>query len=153
MKWRQVFAVAALAVALPAQAGELRPEEAKAFVAGKLFSYTCFEGTTGAGRIQADGSVAGTIRVRGTGPARYVTLPPGTIRVKSTGICASVRGMPMEPCFSVVQVDSNRFRGSIAGLSFAYCDFVRRDGRVHMAQSGGGPAPVASATATGPTRE
>jgi hypothetical protein len=150
MKWRQVLAVAALAFGLPAEAGELRPEEAKAFVAGKLFSYTCFEGTTGAGRINADGSVAGTIRVRGSGPPRYVTLPPGTIRVKPTGICASVRGVPMEPCFSVVQLDSNRFRGSIAGLNFAYCDFVRRDGRVHFAQSGGSPLPVQAATTTGP---
>jgi hypothetical protein len=34
----------------------------------------------------------------------------------------------MEPCFNVYQVDNNRFRGSLAGLGFAYCDFVRRDG-------------------------
>jgi hypothetical protein len=135
-------------LAIPAGAGELRPEEAKAFVAGKLFSYTCFEGTTGAGRIGADGSVAGTIRVRGTGPSRYVTLPPGTVRVRSTGICASVKGVPMEPCFNVVQIDNNRFRGSIAGLGFAYCDFVRRDGRVQFAQSVSNPAaPPASLTA------
>ncbi len=146
MRAVRVIALAALAMAIPAQAGELRPEEAKAFVAGKLFSYTCFEGTTGAGRIGADGSVAGTIRVRGTGPSHYVTLPPGTIRVKATGICASVRGMPMEPCFNVIQVDSNRFRGSVAGLGFAYCDFVRRDGRVHFAQSGGGPMQLQPAT-------
>src|SRR5438309_2039136 len=101
---RQVFALAALAAVIPAKAGELRPEQAKAFVAGKLFAYTCFEGTTGAGRINADGSVAGTIRVRGTGPVHYVTLPPGTIRVQSGGICASVRGMSMEPCFNVNQI-------------------------------------------------
>jgi hypothetical protein len=146
MRLRLVIALAALAVALPVQAGELRPEEAKAFVAGKLFSYTCFEGTTGAGRINADGSVSGTIRVRGTGPARYVTLPPGTIRVNSGGICASVRGMPMEPCFNVVKIDNNRFRGSVSGLGFAYCDFVRRDGRVQFAQSSG-PVPQAAASA------
>ena len=148
MRLRQVLVLAALVAAIPAGAGELRPEEAKAFVAGKLFSYTCFEGTTGAGRISADGSVAGTIRVRGTGPARYVTLPPGTIRVRPSGICASVKGVPMEPCFNVVQIDSNRFRGSIAGLGFAYCDFVRCDGRVQFAQSVGNPAaPPASLTA------
>jgi hypothetical protein len=148
MRLRQVLVLAALVLAIPAGAGELRPEEAKAFVAGKLFSYTCFEGTTGAGRIGADGSVAGTIRVRGTGPSRYVTLPPGTVRVRSTGICASVKGVPMEPCFNVVQIDNNRFRGSIAGLGFAYCDFVRRDGRVQFAQSVSNPAaPPASLTA------
>jgi hypothetical protein len=69
-----------------------------------------------------------------------VTLPPGTIRVNQGGICASVRGMSMEPCFNVYQVDNNRFRGSLAGLGFAYCDFVRRDGRVHFAQTGSNSA-------------
>jgi hypothetical protein len=83
---RQVFALAALAAVIPAQAGELRPEQAKAFVAGKMFAYTCFEGSTGSGRIMADGSVAGTIRLRGQGPVHYVTLPPGTIRVNQGGI-------------------------------------------------------------------
>ena len=37
----------------PAGAGELKPEEAKKFVAGKYFSYSCFEGTSGAGRINS----------------------------------------------------------------------------------------------------
>jgi len=144
---RQVFALAALAAVIPAEAGELRPDQAKAFVAGKMFAYTCFEGSTGAGRIMADGSVSGTIRLRGQGPVHYVTLPPGTIRVNQGGVCASVRGMSMEPCFNVYQVDNNRFRGSLAGLGFAYCDFVSRDGRVHFAQSANNSAqsqPVAS---------
>ena len=139
---RQVLVLAALAFALPAEAGEMRPEEAKAFVAGKVFAYSCFEGTTGSGRINADGSVIGTIRVRGTGPSHYVTLPPNTIRVGS-GICASVSGMPFQPCFDVVKIDNNRFRGSLSGFGFAYCDFVKRDSRQHVAQSGeraGAPA-------------
>ena len=33
-----------------------------------MFAYTCFDGTTGAGRIYADGSVAGNIQVGGSGP-------------------------------------------------------------------------------------
>jgi len=136
MQVRQLLVMAALAVSLPAQAGEMRPEEAKAFVAGKVFAYSCFEGTTGAGRINADGSVVGTIRVRGTGPSHNVTLPPNTIRVGS-GICASVQGMPFQPCFDVVKIDNNRFRGSLSGFGFAYCDFVKRDSRQHVAQSGG----------------
>jgi hypothetical protein len=133
---RQVLVLAALAFALPAQAGEMRPEEAKAFVAGKVFAYSCFEGTTGVGRINADGSVTGNIQVRGSGPSHYVTLPPNTIRVASSGICASVKGMPFQPCFDVVKIDNNRFRGSLSGFGFAYCDFVRRDSRQHVAQSG-----------------
>jgi hypothetical protein len=135
MLMRQVLVLAALAFALPAEAGEMRPEEAKAFVAGKVFAYSCFEGTTGAGRINADGSVVGTIRVRGTGPSHNVSLPPNTIRVGS-GVCASVQGMPFQPCFDVVKIDNNRFRGSLSGFGFAYCDFVKRDSRQHVAQSG-----------------
>ena len=135
MRLRRLVALAALAVVVPAQAGELKPEEAKQFVAGKYFAYTCFEGTSGAGRINADGSVAGTIRVRGSGPAHFVELPAGTIKVKPASICASVRGVPIEPCFNVVKLDENRFRGSISGLGLAYCTFTRRNPRLQIADS------------------
>jgi hypothetical protein len=128
------FVVAAgVLAAAPAIAGEMRPEEAKAFVAGKLFSYTCFEGTRGAGRIHADGSVVGSIQFRGSGPVRYAVLPPNTIRVRPDSICASVKGMPFEPCFKLERTSENSFRGSISGLSFASCEFVRRGGRVNVA--------------------
>jgi hypothetical protein len=133
-RWK--IALIALPLAFPAAAGEyLNPEQAHQFVAGKYFSYSCFEGTSGSGRIQADGSVAGTIRVRGTGAARFVTLPSGTIRVKPNAICASVRGMPMQPCFNVEKIDANSFRGSVAGLGFAYCTFTRRNPRLQIASS------------------
>src|SRR5215472_5479465 len=98
--------MAGIAAAMPAWAGELKPEEAKRFIAGKYFSYTCFEGTAGSGRINSDGSVVGTIQVRGTGPVRLIALPTGTIRVGHDSICASLRGMPFEPCFTVVQTDA-----------------------------------------------
>lgn len=135
MQLRKMVVVAAFAAVVPAQAGELKPEEAKHFVAGKYFAYNCFEGTSGAGRINADGSVAGTIRVRGSGPTHFVALPAGTIKVKPTSICASVRGLPLEPCFNVVKLDENRFRGSISGLGFAYCTFTRRNPRLQIADS------------------
>jgi hypothetical protein len=140
-------AIVTLAVALPAAAGELKPEEAKHFVAGKLFSYTCFDGTTGMGRISADGSVMGTMRANGSGPSRYVMLPSGTIKVKPDAICASVRGMPFEPCFNVYQIDHATFRGSISGLSFASCTFTRINPRLQVARSAGRPVPVQSAVA------
>jgi len=66
---------AGLAAAVPTLAEELGPEQARAFVVGKLFSYTCFEGTAGVGRIFADGSVVGTIRIRGQGQTRFAALP------------------------------------------------------------------------------
>lgn len=125
----------AIATVLPAAAGEWKPEEARHFVAGKLFSYTCFEGTTGMGRIYADGSVFGTIRIGGTGALRYVSLPPGTVRVSPEGVCASVRGMLFEPCFNLEKTSEVSFRGSIAGLGFAYCDFTRRNARLELTAS------------------
>ena len=79
----------------------MRADEARRFIAGKHFAYNCFEGTTGHGRIYADGSVAGYIQVGGTARRRYVVLPAGTLRVKGDQYCASLRGMPFEPCFNV----------------------------------------------------
>jgi hypothetical protein len=111
----------------------LSPEAARHFIAGKVFAFNCFDGTRGAGRIYEDGSVAGNVQINGNGPARYVTLPAGTLRVKGQSYCASVRGLPIEPCFKVDQTDPHSFRGSVSGLSFAYCDFTRGNSR---------PAPV-----------
>ena len=132
---RSLMIVLVLASAAPAAAGGMSPDEARRFVAGKQFSYTCFEGTRGNGRIHADGSVAGTIQVAGTGPVRYVTLPSNTIRVSSTAICASVRGLFFKPCFDVVQTSATSFRGSISGFGFAYCDFHRRQLRIERASA------------------
>jgi hypothetical protein len=128
---RLVLLVASLVIALPAAAGEMKPDEARRFVVGKLFSFNCFEGSSGTGRIYPDGSVAGVLKPQG-GPARYVTLPPGTLRVKGESVCASVRGMLFEPCFALVRTDALSFRGSVAGLSFAACDFTRRGGRADL---------------------
>lgn len=110
---------------LPASADELKPTEARRFVVGKTFSFTCFEGTRGAGRIRADGSVAGTIQFQGRGPVRYVRLPSNTLRIRGERVCASVRGLFFEPCFYLNKTSRRSFRGSLLGLSFAYCDFHR----------------------------
>ena len=79
--------------AAAAMAEELGPEQARAFVVGKLFAYTCFDGTAGMGRIFADGSVVGTIRPGGRGEVRFATLPPGTLRVEGGSMCAHLSGM------------------------------------------------------------
>lgn len=127
--------VAVSVAALPAVAGEMKAEEARRFVVGKLFSFSCFEGSSGAGRIFDDGSVTGVVRFQGTGAARYVTLPAGTLRVKGESVCASLRGMAFEPCFNLVQTDQHSFRGSISGLGFASCQFTRRGGRAEFAHT------------------
>ncbi|MBM3527152.1 MAG: hypothetical protein FJX62_03615 [Alphaproteobacteria bacterium] len=110
----------------------MRAPDARRFIAGKHFHYTCFEGTTGNGRIYADGSVAGYIQVGGSGPRRYVVLPAGTLHVRGEQYCASVRGIPFSPCFNVQKTSGVSFRGSVSGLGFAYCEFSRRSARADL---------------------
>jgi hypothetical protein len=40
--------------------------------------------------------------------------------------------LPIEPCFRVQRLDHNRFRGSISGLGFAYCDFHQSNPRAQI---------------------
>ena len=120
-------------------AEELGPEQARAFVVGKLFSYTCFDGTAGVGRIFADGSVIGTIRPGGRGEVRFANLPPGTLRIEGSAMCAHLSGLPMQPCFRVEKIDYRSFRGSISGLGFAYCDFSQHNARAQIISRGPEP--------------
>ena len=115
-----------------AVAEDLGPDQARAFVVGKLFSYTCFEGTAGVGRVFADGSVVGTIKIRGQGETRFAALPAGTLRVDGGSMCAHLSGLPITPCFRVQKLDYKSFRGSISGLGFAYCDFAQRNPRSQL---------------------
>jgi hypothetical protein len=130
---RVAMVVLGLMASAPAFSEELKPEEARKFVAGKLFAFNCFEGTRGTGRIYADGSVAGSIQIGGSGPVRHVKLPAGTLQVKPESVCASMQGMPFQPCFNLQKTDNVSFRGSVSGLGFAYCDFNRKSGRVDLA--------------------
>ena len=131
-----VVAGACVMGAIAARAEELGPEQARAFVVGKLFSYTCFDGTAGMGRIFADGSVVGTIRPGGRRETRFMSLPPGTLRIEGSSMCAHLSGMILQPCFRVEKIDYRRFRGSIAGLGFAYCDFYKHNARAEMISRG-----------------
>jgi len=136
-------------VAGTAIAEELGPEQARAFVVGKLFAYTCFEGTAGVGRIFPDGSVVGTIRIRGEGQPRFAALPAGTIKVDGASMCAHLSGLPITPCFRVEKLDYKSFRGSLAGLGFAYCDFYQRNPRTQLIS---GPIEPPAATPIANTR-
>jgi hypothetical protein len=129
---RFAIVVVTLLAAVTAQAEVLSPDAARRFVAGKLFAFNCFDGSRGAGRIYGDGSVIGTVQVRGTGPVRAVWLPAGTLRVRGEAWCASLQGMAFEPCFRLEKITERSFRGS--WLGFAYCDFTRR-----MSVAGIGP--------------
>jgi hypothetical protein len=123
---RFAVAVVTLLAAGSASAETMTADAARRFVAGKLFAFNCYDGSRGAGRIYGDGSVVGNIQFQGTGPVRSVWLPAGTLHAKGQAVCATLRGMPFDPCFNIERMDDRSFRGSVAGLGFFYCDFTRR---------------------------
>src|SRR5690349_3987737 len=126
-----VGAVTAGAVIAPAMAGMMNADEARKFVAGKVFAFTCFDGTRGAGRILDDMGAAGAVQFSGSGPVRHLRLPGNTLQVRGQAVCASIKGIPFEPCFNLDKRDDRSFRGSVSGMGFAYCDF-RHQGASQM---------------------
>src|SRR5260370_11451672 len=58
-------------------------------------------------------------------------LPGNTLQVRGQAVCASIKGIPFEPCFNLDKKDERNFRGSVSGLGFAYCDF-RHQGAAQM---------------------
>ncbi len=120
--------VTAGAMIMPALAGTMTADEARRFVAGKVFAFTCFDGTRGAGRILDDMGAAGAIQFSGQGPIRHLRLPGNTLQIRGQSVCASLRGMPFEPCFNLDKTSEVSFRGSVSGMGFAYCDFRHQGG-------------------------
>jgi hypothetical protein len=145
---RFAIIVVTLLTALPALAEPMTAETARRFVAGKLFAFNCFDGSHGTGRIYNDGSVIGTVQMRGEGPMRAVWLPAGTLVVRGEAVCASLKGMPFEPCFNLNKLDERSFRGSVAGLGFAYCDFTRRVNVAGKSSLAPAPAPASTPSST-----
>src|ERR1700712_3532058 len=121
-------AVAAGAVIAPALAGQMNADEARKFVSGKVFAFTCFDGTRGAGRILDDMGATGAVQFSGSGPVRHLRLPGNTLQIRGENVCASLKGLPFEPCFNIDKKDESSFRGSVSGLGFAYCDFQHQGG-------------------------
>src|ERR1700760_4977870 len=120
--------ITAGAIITPALAGMMTAEEARRFVAGKVFSFTCFDGTRGAGRILDDMGAAGAVQFSGAGPTRHIRLPGNTLQIRGQNVCASIKGIPFEPCFNLEKTDDRSFRGSVSGMGFAYCDFHHQGG-------------------------
>jgi hypothetical protein len=120
--------VTAGALIAPALAGMMTADEARKFVAGKIFVFNCFDGTRGAGRILDDMGAAGAVQFSGSGPIRHIRLPGNTLQIRGQSVCASLRGLPFEPCFNLDKKDEVSFRGSVSGMSFAYCDFHHQGG-------------------------
>ncbi len=133
-------AVAAGAVIAPALAGQMNAEEARRFVIGKVFAFTCFDGTRGAGRIQEDLSAAGAVQFSGSGPIRHVRLPGNTLQVRGQAVCASIKGIPFEPCFNLDKKDEYSFRGSVSGLGFGLLRFPSPGRGADADGAGGSPS-------------
>jgi hypothetical protein len=125
-------AITAGALITPALAGMMTAEEARRFVAGKVFSFNCFDGTRGAGRILDDMGAVGAIQFSGAGPIRHIRLPGNTLQIRGQAVCASLRGLPFEPCFNLDKTSEVSFRGSVSGMGFAYCDFHHQGGGSQM---------------------
>jgi hypothetical protein len=128
-------AVLAVSVAAPAMAGPMTADEVRKFVAGKVFTFTCFDGTRGAGRVLDDGGAIGAVQFSGAGPSRNMRLPGNTLQVRGQSICASIKGLPFDPCFNINKNDERSFRGSVSGMGFAYCDFRHQGGQMLMARA------------------
>jgi hypothetical protein len=143
-------AVVAGAAIAPALAGQMSAEEARRFVSGKIFAFTCFDGTRGAGRILDDMGAAGAVQFSGSGPVRHLRLPGNTLQIRGQLVCASLRGLPFEPCFNLDKLDERSFRGSVSGMSFAYCDFRHQGGtQMLMARAGAHPRSLRTQERTG----
>jgi hypothetical protein len=71
---------------------------------------------------------AGAVQFSGAGPVRHVHLPGNTLQIRGQAVCASIRGVPFEPCFNLDKKDERSFRGSVSGMAFAYCDFRHQGG-------------------------
>ena len=123
--------VTAGAMIMPALAGMMNADEARRFVTGKVFAFTCFDGTRGAGRVLDDMGATGSIQFSGQGPIRHLRLPGNTLQVRGQAVCAAIKGLPFEPCFNLDKRDDRSFRGSVSGMGFAYCDF-RHQGAAQM---------------------
>src|SRR4051812_45196687 len=128
-------AIAAGVVIAPAIAGMMDADEARKFVAGMVFAFTCSDGTRGAGRILDDMGASGAVQFSGAGPIRHMRLPGNTLQVRGQAVCASIKGVPFEPCFNLDKQDERSFRGSVSGMGFAYCDFHHQGGQMLMART------------------
>ena len=81
-----------------------------------------------------------------------------TINVKGENVCATVKGLPFQPCFNLQKTSHKSFKGSVSGLGFASCEFTRR-GPVEIAtasvpdnQSVSQPVSLRSTLSTSGTR-
>ena len=86
--------------------------------------------------------MSGQVQIGGAGPVRYARLPINTIQVRPNAVCASLKGLPFDPCFNLEKTDAVSFRGSVSGMSFAYCSFRRHGNSIIETRVRSRPRPI-----------
>ncbi len=133
---RQAVVVVALLAFSPALAENLDAEAARQFIVGKLFAFTCADGSRGAARVYDDGSVIGNVQFHGSERPQSVWLPAETLKLTGERVCASLNRT--ELCLALSKTSDQSFRASVTGLDFAYCDFTES---VRIPDTGPRPEP------------
>ena len=113
---RFAIVVVTLLTAVTARAEVLSPEAARRFVAGKLFAFNCFDGSRGAGRIYGDGSVIGTVQLRGTGPVRSGMAAGRNVARARRGVVRVASGDGVRAVFPPRKDHRAQFPRLVAGL-------------------------------------
>jgi hypothetical protein len=124
MVGRQAVTIVSLLAFSPALAENLDAEAARQFIVGKLFAFTCADGSRGAARVYDDGSVIGTVQFHASEQPRPIWLPSETLRFTGETVCGSLNSR--ELCFALSKTSEQSFRASVTGFDFAYCDFAER---------------------------
>ena len=122
-------AVTAGAVIAPELAGQMmNADEARRFVAGKVFAFTCFDGTPRRRRVLR--MAARRARYNFPAPVRCATCASRQYaQVRGQSVCAGIAFRSSRASTSTSKTSATSAIG--LGMGFAYCDF-RRQGAAQM---------------------
>jgi hypothetical protein len=121
--WPRTFGVVAIiTLCTPAFAERLTPQQAKRFIQGNKWSYTC-PLTKGWGRFNSDGSVTAEFQTLGFSPYKK-NFPPGSMTISSDGSLCMPKMFNTDVCFFVDKIDNRHFRGTSSGFIRFSCDFA-----------------------------
>ena len=78
------------------------------------------------------------VQFSGSGPIRRVRLPGNTLQIRGQAVCASLRGLPFEPCFNLEKKDER------SGLQheLRLLRFPPPERSANVDGAGGGAAPL-----------
>jgi hypothetical protein len=114
MVGRQAVTIVSLLAFSPALAENLDAEAARQFIVGKLFAFTCADGSRGAARVYDDGSVIGTVQFHASEQPRPIWLRRKRLGLQArrsavhstAGSCALLLAKPANKAFGPPLRDS-----------------------------------------------